>query len=530
MREHSERKDQGCKTFHIKMKSLGIAVLICAGLILGQAIEIRGAEAGAAGSEAAPTAVSDNSSPSTEYQRCYLSLGLPKTRLYLGEQIPVTITLYITELQVGEVDYPQLNQKEFAFGTIRRPSQFTQTIDGHVYRVVQFNTTMIPLFTGDLVLNPITVNCKIGQAYAVKMADGRVYHRMIQRNLGVTSSKIRLRVVPLPGGQPVDFSGGVGKFRLTVGRDTQKLIRQGEPFQVKLIVTGSGNLTALKAPYLEKTSGIESFPAKREKSSRTDRAVFESTLVVQDAKLRKLGPFRLTYFDPDSGKYRTAAASLPVTVIANPAQSGEANAKSGLKVDPPLKLAPLKESPAGLIDSPFLLLEQVWFWLIQLVPVLLLVICLCYRNYQQMLRSDLPQSRAIKAAARAGKRMTDAKALLDEGKYGQFLEELHFILREYLSERFNLAASGMTGAICGVVAEREPDLPTQALEGIRTFFDECDRYRFTGTELRHQDALRLWEIVNSVIVTINRVPAVPSKRNCKKTAAVSGIKGGSNHA
>lgn len=515
---------RGCSSKVSGLKILGLAFLICIGLTCGFPTQTLRAE------DAAGSGVISQTDTG-EYQPYFVRLELPKTRLYQGEQVPLSINLYITGLNVVEVNSPLLNQKELAFGTLSRASQSTQTIGGHKYRVVRFSTTITPLKTGKLVLNPITVICKIGQKYAVTMADGRQYERVVQKNLEVASAQTRLNILPLPeSNQPVDFGGGIGQFRINAYRNSTNPIRQGEPFKVQLTVTGRGNLSSIGMPYLKTSPLIQSFAAERKPSTRSDQAVYETTVVVQDAKIKNIGPFLFVYFNPNNGKYETAQAALPVTVTIVPGTSSNQTEQSPRsKDDAGAKLAPVKENATELNSSPFILLEEFWFWLLQLIPILLWIVCMSYRNYQRMLKSDLPQSRAIKAAAKSGKRLNEAKILLDEGKYEGLLEELHFILREFLSERFNLAASGMTGAVASVLAEKEDDLPPQALEDIKAFFAEYDRHRFAGTEFQRREALRLWEIVNSVIAAINRIPTERSKRSNKEITTASGTKGGSNH-
>lgn len=452
-----------------------------------------------------------DSAPTPVYQKdelYFARLSLSKTRLYLGERVPFAIQLYVGEIRVDEVSPPAPGQPEFDFGPISRNSQVKTEVNGNPYRMIQFNSSMVPLKTGKLTINPISMYCIVVQTVAVTLATGETGYRIIRRTLKAQTPKQTVWVLPLPQkGQPPGFSGGIGNFRLALNLPFA-VIRQGDSFTVKLTVSGAGNLSNIGPPQLESSPGFKVFPAQKTGEDRPGRKEFEQVIIPLDDKVKNIGPFILDYFDPDAGKYRQAKATLAVKIKPNPEfQKGQLIAVPGVNVKQGPEPAALKENPGGLRLGGKLLLDQLWFWLLQLIPLAAFLAALYFRNYQRMLQSGSFQARAIKASRRAAARLANAKVLLAEGKSGQLLEELHLILREYLGERFNLPVAGMTEAVVETLKTAGPDLGPEVLAQIHKFFTGYAARRFAGGALLPEEGAGLWEEVKGIIEALNRYRA-----------------------
>lgn len=453
----------------------------------------------------------DSSQTTSVYQEgelYFAKLYLAKTRIYLGERVPITIQIYIGEIRVDEVAPPVLEQPEFSFGPLSRNGQVKTEVNGAPYRMIQFNSSLIPLKTGKLALNSINVDCIVVQTVKVALASGEAGYRIIRRTLEVDTPKQTVRVLPLPQkGRPAGFSGAIGKLLLTLNPGSA-VIRQGDSFTVKLTVSGTGNLSNIGPPQLESSPGLKVFPPQKTGEQRLGRAQFEQVIIPIDEKTKKIGPFILDYFDPDTGKYRKATADLSVKIKANPEfQKQQAALNSSENVKANLEPMALKENPGNLRLGSRLLLNQYWFWLLQLIPLAAFLIALYFHNYQRMLQSDSSQARAIKASRKSAAQMAAAKELLAEGNLGQLLEELHLILREYLGEKFKLPVAGMTGAVVDTLKKIAPDVDPDTLNQIQTFFTGYDSRRFTGAALQPEEGAGLWDAVNAIIESLNRYRA-----------------------
>ena len=58
--------------------------------------------------------------------KIFLELQVPKTDLIIGEKVPVKILLFVTQLNISDVQYPRLETTGFKLSDYGRPSQYQQ--------------------------------------------------------------------------------------------------------------------------------------------------------------------------------------------------------------------------------------------------------------------------------------------------------------------------------------------------------------------------------------------------------------------
>lgn len=447
----------------------------------------------------AKTPTGDYSSPLGD--KLFMEMELGKNRLFLGEKTPLKIRVYYSEINIDEMSYPVISQSEFIIDQMNKPSQRRTTLNGRSYQLVEFSTNLSPIRTGKFILGPAQLNCSV---LIKQQAADSFFSRFRKYPLELKSDQLNINVLPLPAGKPADFSGGIGRFQIQVsGQPTEVL--QGEPITLKMTLTGDGNLQTVSPPQLRDAKGLKVYDAQKKKSDQaaTGQVLFEQVVIPVDSKVKQIGPFQLSYFDPSQGKYRQATApAIPVKVNPNPnfnavliGDSEAADENYGRD------LVFIKEHPGNLKRRDEQLVYQSWFWWLQLVPLLALAVALGYRKYRRILLSDSPWSRAVRAGNRAAKRMAKAKAEM-AAKQENTLESLHLIIREYLGEKYQLTTAGMTGTVVEQIAGF--GVNGETLREIREFFDQYDYYRFTGSKIDLVEARRLWEMVNRIIKTLDQ--------------------------
>jgi hypothetical protein len=423
----------------------------------------------------------------------YLECSLPKTHFYRGERVPVTITLYVSELVVSNVDWPIVSQPEFMLDKIGSASQEDLRINGRRYRVIKFPCLLSPLQTGSFKLGPIS------ETLYLPTTAGR------RRTTDVSSDPFSVRVFDVPSkGRPEQFSGGVGNFQLMVSA-TPRQVKLGEPVTIRMDLSGSGNLQVVSAPILKKTSGLKIYtPLKKAGSSTNNgswnKTTFEQIVIPLDKNLRQIGPFSFAYFEPNTGKYKQIEIpALSISVKSNP------NFKNDEVTRKPSQssLVPIKKGLGGLYLKNFQLINQGWFWLWQLLPLLLLLGAISYRRYTEFMQSDSPRARAIRSSYLVKQQLAVARSISAAGRYDDLLAQLHLVLREYLGERFDLAAAGMTSSVAKILAQK--DVPPEIVKEVQQFFEQYDTHRFTQTKLDQAGAAQLWEKLNEIIAALDQV-------------------------
>ncbi len=436
-----------------------------------------------------------------------LSLSLPKTTLYQGETVPVTVKLLAGNVSLNEVSYPNLNQSDFIFGKLDKPLQTEKIIHGVPYKAVEFHTTMTPVKTGTIFLGPVSLNCNI----IVKSRDhddffGDFFPNYQRQSVQVKSKKIQLHILPLPStGKPAGFSGGVGQFQLKAAA-TPQTVNQGDPLTVKLVLSGTGNLQAVNAPVLQISNGFKVYDPQRKSTTgpNNGEVSFEQVLIPFNAQIKQIGPYVFSYFNPVAGKYQQISTpAIPITVKANPAF----NESPGMGNPGPSErfgrdLVFIKDSPGKLrlINERFY--YQPWFWILQLLPLLMLGASFFHHQQRKRLQSDTPSARAIRAAHFAKKQLEEAGRALTTGNSERLLDELHLIIRNYLAEKYNLNSAGMTSDVVDHLQGLE--ISDSTLQKIKDFFALYDFYRFTGAKMTGDDTKKMWGEFHQMIEDLNR--------------------------
>jgi hypothetical protein len=471
------------------------------------------------GSNAAGNNIPAATSSSKLGDRLFLEVDLPRRRIFLGEKIPINIRLYIRDdVQISDVTYPSLNQPMVSLEQMGKPAQSNRIVNGISYEVVDFATTLSGVKTGKVNLGPFTLNCNMlsRQRSGDSLID-EFFSDYEKEPVRLSSNQVALEILPLPlTGQPADFSGGIGHFKVNASGGPQD-VSQGDPITVKLTVSGEGNLNNIAAPQLVNSSGFKVYDAQR-KSSENGQTVFEQVLIPLETTVKQVGPYVLTYFDTAAGSYQKAlTGAIPINVKPNP------NFKSDDFVDATLPASGeqlgkdivfIKPVPGRLQLIHHPLRRQVWFWLLQFVPLLGLAGAIVFRQYRRSLRADTPKARALRAYTQAFRGISKCRNLLAHSQAPEVLEQLHTTFRGYFGMKYNLSPAGMTGTVTEELAGL--NRPGELLQQIRDFFDRYDFYRFTGAKLGQDDVARLIDLAEQIIRSDNAVPVFTDS----KTVAV----------
>lgn len=109
--------------------------------------------------QAAPSAPSGQLASIEE--KLFITLKVPKQEVYLNEQLPVKIILFVSGLSVKDIRYPEINSVGISVGEYERPQQYQQMVRGARFDIVEFDTVVYPTREGELRLGPAKVECNI---------------------------------------------------------------------------------------------------------------------------------------------------------------------------------------------------------------------------------------------------------------------------------------------------------------------------------------------------------------------------------
>jgi hypothetical protein len=246
-----------------------------------------------------------------------------KTRAYVHEAVPLTVTLLAGPVSIRNVQYPRLVGEAFRTADYAPPRQASTTRNDREYAAYEFSTTLVASRSGDIELGPAELQFDLlapGSGAAAFFGDSE------PRPVTVRSQPVRFTVLPLPAkGKPAGFSGAVGRF--TLAREVSpKAIQSGDPVTLTTRIEGAGNIDSFSCPALS-LPGVRAYPPV---ASLTESSlVCEQVLIPETATAVEIPVLSVSYFDPRRERYQTLtsqAIEIPISPATSPASAAPTTA------------------------------------------------------------------------------------------------------------------------------------------------------------------------------------------------------------
>ena len=408
-------------------------------------------------------------SPPSDQAPVSLRVTLPQRDLYVGEVLPVDLTLYIREgVRVTEVTAPTFAGNAFTVSRPQdgQPTQTTEVIDGVRYVIATFPLAISPVSAGEAAIEgKIEVTAIVpGGRRRFGAMDDPFFESFFggggqQKKIPLSSEPRQVRVLPLPdAGRPADFSGAIGKFTVNASA-TPKQVTVGDPITLTVTVSGKGNFDRLTIPALEPDNDWKTYAASS-KFTPTDpigvagRKVSEQAIVPQQATLTAVPPRPFSYFDPEKRRYvelNTQPIALTVAPAPHSAKAPGVAAPSaardagGEAVDAgQWELAPNQIVPGASERDSSPLTTRPWFLALQVVPLLLLAAGALWARRRDRLRADPAHGRRLAARRRVDAENEAMQRAARDGDTHAFFAAARRAVQECLARDPARAAESLT--------------------------------------------------------------------------------------
>ncbi len=308
----------------------------------------------------------------------------------------------------------------------------------------------------------------------------RFFGRMVQKEVVLRSKteaddQLEIRALPVEG-RPDNFDGAVGVFQF--GKtDIPGRWQTGEPQQISVEVTGSGNFALLSQPSLVPAGVFKSYPGQ---SSFTpgDVASFSGSTTFRFSEVaRRSGSpgvhLSLSFFQPETGTYQTITTpDRTVEISGTDLPDDPAPASTAVPAAPPATedaMMPLRTDDSAVAALTPLVFRPAFRTLTVLggsVTVLGILLGLARRR-----RSD-PQRRARSEEARAlQSALAESESCAVRGDLAGFFSSARKALQLSLASRWQRPAPSITLAdLTGRLPDNSPVLE---------FFAEADRQEYS---------------------------------------------------
>lgn len=439
----------------------------------------------------------------------FIKVVVDKNKVHLGEQITASYKLYARlPMNVSISKLPSLNgfwtqDFEMPKGNIT-PTE--EIIDGKKYQVFTLKkSALFPQQAGTLELDPAEAE---GVARIMQKAQRRdpfddpffqgfgslmmsdpffnddIFGGMSYRDVKVhlKSSPIKITVMPLPEtGKPAEFGNAVGTFTIT-GKVDKTEVTTDDVLNLKLTITGSGNLKLIEAPMLHLPNGLDSYdPIMTDTITGRSTTISGSKVITYSIQPNTPGDYVIpaipfSYFNPQSGTYVTLQTQ-PVKVHVTKGKGYKATiAKNTSLTD----IHNIDKQPLGSLSfSSKPLFLKANYWAMYAVSFLLFIGAVAWRRREEELSRDTILLRNKRANKIALKRLVTAKKLLQQNKKGPFYEEISKAIWLYLSDKMSIPLSELSRekAMETLVNKKVPVYLQQRMENV---LNECETALYAG--------------------------------------------------
>lgn len=401
----------------------------------------------------AAAAGADPNNPKLASGDLFIRTGLNKTKCYIGEQVTITQKVYCRLQIVGLQKFTQPAYDGFYSQAQESTSKgivSTENVDGVNYNSYElYRTEAIANKAGKIVLAPIEQGLVIRRQTNAKPKN--IFEQFFGQggyediNVTAFSKPVTIEVLPLPeDGKPENFNGAVGSFQYKVVASRNEL-KANDAFNLKMTVSGKGNLKLLSAPVLNLPDGFETYEAKI--SDSPGSKTFDYLVIPRNEGEFSLTGIDFSYFSLDTKKYVTVpAGEIKIKVLPpDPNSSGARVYTSQSQVkETENDIRYIKKGDFLLLKADTEFFNSSTHILLLVFPFLVLIALLFLRRKHIRNNSNMALVRERKAAKLAKKQLQQAEKLLNENKKDEFYTETLNALNNYLGHKLNIPVADLS--------------------------------------------------------------------------------------
>jgi hypothetical protein len=470
------------------------------------------------------TTNSPTENQATVNDKVFLVLSVPTKEYFVGERLPLTIKLYVSESeQVNLASNIDFKREGFDIGEIVDSRRYRQMLGGENYDVVEFTTHVYPRRTGELTLGPAQLLCRILARDSQRRSsfdlpsvfDDDFFSGFFNnewRDLMVTSADISLKVLPLPEeGKPADFSGAVGQFDFEAWLSPAE-VKVGDPLTLRMKISGNGTLQNINFPPPAAGSGGTpqfKFYEPQVREDKTEKTL-EQVVIPTTDRVKEFPTLRFSYFNTEKRKYETIVKGpFPIKVLAADQPAAPKVVGGGQMPGlPPAKMEEervgqgisfIKDYPGTLRPVGFYLYKSPGFLTLVVIVILFWLGAFAFYSFRYKLKTDAAFATRFLAPRKARRELNEARHSLDKGNQKEFYDRLFKTLQSYLGSK--LAAK--RGDTMEELLKRQGANP-QIVADLREFLSEGEMVRFASMSVSKENMEKSFVRVQRIIDYLER--------------------------
>ena len=448
-------------------------------------------------------------------QNIHLVAEISKTNPYVGESITVVYKLYVN---IGKVNVSNARETESpsfsGFWNQNLEVKGWESKNGtyggvaHKYAIVK-KMVLIPHKAGQMIIDPMEMDVTAG----VPMGRRDFFGNMLMNDISftTTSGKKVINVKELPyQNRPANFSGAVGDLKFSVTASKTEL-KANETSQIKVELSGKGNLKLVKLPNIETPQELEVYePEHKEKvstnlSGMNGQISDQYTVVPQFRGKFKIPSVSFSYFNPKDEQYHSVTTEPIILNAQQGKQQSSENDNPSIsnKIDiigneNDIRYIHLNSSFISTDKREDFYNSQPYYILV-LLPLLSIPLGIFIGKKKRKRDNDLEGNKRRKANRLAKKYLSQARKQL--GKKEEFYIALEKALHNYLKAKLHIETTDISKErISEILLSRKID--TETVVEFSNVLNNCDFARYTPST--NVEMKKEYEKAKEVITKIDK--------------------------
>ncbi len=385
----------------------------------------------------------------------YLVADISKTTPYVNEPITVVYKLYFSN-NIGisgfkEVNKPKYNDFWSQNIDIKQLVAEEGMFKGERYRyVVLKKAVLYPQKSGKLSIEPLSLDIDVQLPTNRRNMFGQVIITDGNKRVSAGTKTIYAKALPETN-KPEGFSGAVGRFDFKV-TPSKTTLKNGESLELIVSATGSGNIKLFSLPKPVVPNALEMYdPVHDEKvntslSGMSGKISDTYTIVPQYKGDYAIKPMQFSYFDLNTGSYKTITSpEIMVNVLdgPTPADANVASGPTAINKAPghdQFKYIKLKSNFTSVVKDDFY--GSKLYYTLLFLPFLILPIIILAKKKKEALDSDITGNRIRMNNKLAKKYLSQAKKQINNKE--AFYIALEKAMHNFLKAKLHIETSEMS--------------------------------------------------------------------------------------
>lgn len=383
----------------------------------------------------------------------FIRTGISKNKCVIGEQITIIQKVYSRFPIVGfqKVNTPTYDGFYMQLQESPTKGQVLQeNVDGVMYQTYElFRHVCIPNKSGKLQLNITDCDVVIRRQTNAKPKNifeqffGTAGYEDIPVN--AKSRPTSVEVVGLPEeGKPASFTGAVGNYNFKVEASRTEL-KANDAFNLKMTVSGKGNLKLVDAPKPLLPEGFETYDPKI--SENGNSKTFDYLVIPRSEGNYVLKDLDFSYYNLETKKYVTVSPE-PINIKVLPPDPNSTGAQVYTQLNQ-VKTSDndiryIKKGNFELTKTETEFFNSPTHFALLAFPVLALLGGLVVRRNHIKNNSNMVLVKERKAAKVAKKQLVVAEKLMQQNNKDDFYTEILLALNNYVSNKLNIPVADLS--------------------------------------------------------------------------------------